>query len=185
MARRPITPPLQSQPSHGEIVRHFILHKRGKLHTELARFAQQASFPRLLDEAVHARDHRGKRLSHQRRLARHVIPKAFLALKAISTQLQHSSSFDDLLHQIERALSEIPGAGDLYFYDTALRIGAFLGLYPTRVFLQTGALKGALRLSSKYRRRSTSLAEFPVAFRALAPFEMENLLCIYESVLRA
>ena len=184
MARSSITPSLQAPASHGEIVRHFILHKRHKLHDELAWFAGQASFPRALDEAVHARDPRGKRLSHQRRLVRHVIPAAFPALKTISTQLRHSASFDNLLSQIEQALSGIPGAGDLYFYDTALRLGSFLGLYPTRVFLQTGALKGALRLSRRYRNRSISLAEFPVAFRALAPFEMENLLCSYESVLR-
>lgn len=184
MAQRPISPPLRSPASHAEIVRHFILHKRNKLHDELDWFAGQSSFSKALDEAVHARDRRGKRLSHQRRLVRHVIPAAFPHLQKVSTQLRHSASFDDLLLHIEKALSGIPRAGDLYFYDTALRLGAFLGLYPTRVFLQTGARRGALRLSRKHQNRSVPLAEFPVDFRALAPFEMENLLCIYRSVLR-
>ena len=179
MTRRPISPPLQTPASHGEIVRHYILHKRSRLHDELAWFAGQPSFPRALDEAVHARDRRGRRLSHQRRLVRHVIPAAFPLLQAISTQLQQSASFDDLMAQVERALSGIPRAGDLYYYDTALSLGAFLGLYPTRVFLQTGARQGALCLSRSHRNRSVLLATFPIAFRALAPFEMENLLCIY------
>jgi hypothetical protein len=177
------SPPLPSPVSHYEIVRHFILHKRNKLHDELAWFASQPSFARALDEAVHARDKHGKRLSHQRRLVRHVIPAAFSLLQAQTHQLEQSNSFDALLAQIELALSGVPHAGDLYFYDTALRLGAFLGLYPTRVFLQTGARKGALRLSSAYQNRSIPLSNFPEPFHALAPFEMENLLCSYESVL--
>jgi hypothetical protein len=158
-------------------VRHYARYHRPRLHAELEWFVTQPSFDALLDEAVHARDNRGKRLSHQRRLAKGVIPDAYVAITGIRANLRAASDFDEIYDAIDSACGGIPGSGDLYVYDTALRIGAHFHLYPTRVFLQTGALDGAKRISRKYKARSVPLADFPEAYHALAPFEMENLLC--------
>lgn len=79
----------------------------------------------------------------------------------------------------EPILQIVPGAGCLYRYDTSLRMGAYLGLYPTRVFLQAGAYAGARRISGEFGDGPVPLARFPEAFHALAPFEVVNLLCIY------
>lgn len=184
MSKKPILPPLSEPASHTDVVRHFIRHRRELLHEELDWFAKQPSFARALDEAAHARDQCGKRLDHQRRLLRHVIPASYPLLQAQARQLDLSQSFDDLLLQVERALAGVYRAGDLYFYDTALRLGAYLGFHPTRVFLQTGSLTGARKLSRVSRARSLPLSAFPEPFHALAPFEMENVLCLYKAVLR-
>jgi hypothetical protein len=152
-------------------------------HQELDWFAAQPSFNDVLIQAVHASDRRGKRLSHQRRLLRHVIPAAYSLLTTIRTSLESAATFDDLFALVDGALGSIPGSGDLYSYDTALRIGAYMRLYPTRVFLQTGALEGARKISTSYRSRSVPLSKFPEPYHALAPFEMENLLCVAKSAL--
>lgn len=183
MATRHRIPPFRSSWSHTEFVQHFIRHRRALLHQELEWFASQPSFDDVLFEAVHARDRRGKRLSHQRRLLRDVIPTAYKLLGTIRASLQSASTFDDLFALIDGALGSIPGSGDLYAYDTALRIGAYMRLYPTRVFLQTGALDGARKISTSYKSRSVPLAKFPEPYHSLAPFEMENLLCVAKSAL--
>jgi hypothetical protein len=183
MTSKIIFPPLPQPASHTDVVRHFIKHRRAELHEELEWFAGQCTFAQALDEAAHARDKRGKRLHHQRRLLMHVIPQSHLLIQARAQQLGRSQSFDDLLSQIEQILSVVNHAGDLYFYDTALRIGTYLGLHPTCVFLQTGARTGAKKLSLGHKTRSLPLSAFPEPFHALAPFEMENVLCIYKQVL--
>lgn len=177
MATRVVYPPLPPGSPHSEIVRHYIRFRRIKLHEELDWFASRPSFQDMLDEAVHARDKWGKRLSHQRRLLKHVIPTAYALLKAKSGRLQRAGDFDDLFGVIDGTLGPIPNSGDLYAYDIALRIGAYLMLYPTRVYLQTGAMTGARKISRTYRARSVPLALFPAGYHCLAPFEMENLLC--------
>lgn len=165
------------------MVRHFINYRREALHEEFEWFAGQSSFVQALTEAAHARNKCGKRLRHQRRLRKHVIPEAYPLLLAQASQLERSQSFDDLLSKIETVLANVSGAGDLYLYDTALRIGTYLGLQPSRVFLQTGARAGAKKLSLGHQKRSLPLSAFPEPFQALEPFEMENVLCIYKDVL--
>jgi hypothetical protein len=184
MATKITFPPLPPTATHTDIVRHYLRFRRAVIHAELEWFASRPTFDVLLDEAVHARDQWGKRLRHQRRLCKHVIPTAYQTLKSHRSALQRAPTFDGLFKLIDDALGPIPSSGDLYSYDTALRIGAFLRLYPTRVFLQTGALTGARNLSRAYSTRSIPLSQFPVQFHVLAPFEMENLLCCYKSNLR-
>lgn len=101
------SPPLPSPVTHNDIVHHFIHHKRKNLHDEFAWFANQPSFARALDEATHARNSRGKRLSHQCLLPRHVIPTSFPLLQAQSRQLERSGSFDELFDHVELTLSGI------------------------------------------------------------------------------
>lgn len=184
MPRTPKFPPLPVGATQTDIVRHYLRFRRPILHEELQWFAGQSSFALLLDEAVHARDKWGKRLSHQRRLVKHVIPTAYKLLTARESALQKAASFAELFDLVDSTLGAIPRSGDLYAYDTALRVGAWLRLYPTTVFLQTGALAGAKKLSCSLKARSVPLAHFPEPFHALAPFEVENLLCCYKAVLR-
>ena len=168
---------------HKDIVKHYVLFRRPILHKELEWFSQKESFSLALKEAVCAKDQWGKRLSHQRRLLQHVIPDSLELLQSEAKGLKNSKTFDELFGKIETALNTVFSAGDLYKYDTALRLGAFLGIYPTRVFLQTGALSGAKKLSRSLNQRSMPLTFFPEPFHSIAPFEMENLLCCYKEEL--
>ena len=52
-------------------------------------------------------------------------------------------SFDKLQDLIKETMKDILGIGDLYCYDTTLRIGAKLRLHPQTVLLHAGTRKGA------------------------------------------
>lgn len=184
MATQIATPRVHAGADYTAIVQHYILHQRAKLHNELHYFSSQPSLDLAIHEAVRAVDHRGKRLSHQRRLHTHVIPMSLPLMAAAKKLIARSNTFDELMSTVENILNAVPRAGDLYRYDTSLRIGSYLGLYPTRVFLQTGAYDGARKISKDFRERSVSLAQFPAPFHALAPFELENLLCVYKDNLQ-
>jgi hypothetical protein len=61
----------------------------------------------------------------------------------------------------------IPGIGELAVYDTALRIGARLGLEPAKVYLHAGTRAGAKALGLAYGGRTIELAELPADYGPL------------------
>lgn len=91
----------------------------------------------------------------------------------------------DLIYSLTKS---ILGAGKLTIYDIALRIGAFLKLYPTEVYLHAGALVGAnkigvyLEKGSKTVDKSIFVAIDP-SFEKLDCKQIENFLCIYKNLL--
>ncbi len=80
----------------------------------------------------------------------------------------------------QAAVNQMHFAGRLPVYDVALRIGAFLKVLPERVYLQSGARKGARALGLDATQRSLPMSAFPPAFHRLEPWEVEDVLCIYK-----
>jgi hypothetical protein len=64
-------------------------------------------------------------------------------------------------------------------YDTALRIGARLGLSPQQVYLHAGTRHGPEALGFDRGRSSISLDEVPPPMNGLTAEEAEDVLCIY------
>jgi hypothetical protein len=115
------------------------------------------------------------------------IPRA--AKEAASERLKRLdvvgvSEFDELFRRIEGCIGSIYGIGALTIYDVCLRIGALLGVPPTRIYLQRGSLEGAQALGIDIRERSLPLDAFPAEFRRLHAWEIENCLCLYKADLR-
>ena len=81
---------------------------------------------------------------------------------------------------VKTKLHPIVGMGELTIYDTALRIGAKLGLEPHLVFLHAGTRIGARRLGIDLSRPYVALADLPATLRILKPREIEDVLCIYK-----
>ena len=65
-------------------------------------------------------------------------------------------------------------------YDTALRIGAKLGVEPKTVYLHRGTRSGAKALGIETNRPFIEVHEFPRQLRSLRPRELEDCLCIYK-----
>ena len=65
-------------------------------------------------------------------------------------------------------------------YDTVLRIGAKLDLFPDRVYLHCGTREGARALGLKWRDPWLKVDELPRELRRLKPHEIEDFLCIYK-----
>jgi hypothetical protein len=136
------------------------------------------SFDEVIAHAGLARMPDGKRWAHQRRIPAAVLEGATRRLRG--AELESAHSFDDLIQRLNRAVRQIRGIGELYVYDTALRIGAHLGLLPREVYLHAGARTGARALGLDHRAESVPVGQLPVELRRLKPHEIEDVLCIYK-----
>jgi hypothetical protein len=133
-----------------------------------------------IHNAVLATDERGKRFGHQCRIPASALRRAKAVLGARISEVKNTRSFHELHSFLKRGLGDVRGLGELYFYDTALRLGAFLGFAPEFVYLHRGTRAGAralgLDVSSEYIR----LGQLPAPIRGLQAHEAEDFLCIYK-----
>ncbi|GAB4377368.1 MAG: hypothetical protein Kow00121_26600 [Elainellaceae cyanobacterium] len=166
------------------IVRTYIQNVRPYAQTELNWFRQQPSLESAIEKAAFAVNSQGKRHPHQRRLKKSTLEEAHQTLLSNIKEIQHCKSFDDLFTLVEMLLNPIVGAGELYTYDTALRIGAKLNLLPTAVYLHAGTRNGAKTLGFNSRTKMIEMAALPSELQQLEPYEVEDILCIFKDNFR-
>jgi hypothetical protein len=167
-----------------DITRHYIKHFRPKKQSELDWFKNQPTLGSAIIFAALAQDCRGKRFRHQTRIKKTVLEQAKERLLSLSNEIRDCRNFDELLMLIESNLDDIRGVGELYFYDTALRISAKPNLLPEKVYLHAGTRGGARILGYNPKKRFLELSVLPNEFQVLVPHEVEDVLCIYKDALR-
>lgn len=165
------------------IIRSYITSDKHRLDKLLRFYSERPTIDDAIRTAAMGLDEQRKRHPHQRRLKREALLAAQVALLAAASSLESVKSFDSLFEWVESATANIKGLGDLYSYDTALRIGARLKLEPAAVYLHAGARKGATRLGVHTRHRKMPSTSFPSELVRLSPRDIENLLCIYKDKL--
>ena len=109
-----------------------------------------------------------------------------LLMKIDEQRYSSKSSFEELYTLIE-SNSNVSGFGPLCIYDTALRLGAVLGLAPEKVYLHRGARTGAIYvgiISEGSKAGHISISRMPDIFHQLEPMHIENFLCIYKDKLK-
>jgi len=163
------------------IISDYIARHRQNAERELRYFRIQRTLEKAVSLAAQAKKPNGKRFSHQRRLPNSVLRKVERKLIGAVPLLHRTRSFDELHALVDETIRPIFGVGELMVYDTALRIGARLGLEPEEVFLHSGTRVGARKLGLDGRRRSLPLAAFPAQLRRLPAREIEDVLCIYKN----
>ena len=159
------------------IVAHYLANYRDNADRELHFYRRQRTIETALEHAALAQLPSGKRAHHQRRLSRSTLKAAWNALK--KCDLRRCRDFHDVLCLVDNTVRPIKGIGELYIYDTSLRIGAFLRLSPDRVYLHAGTRIGARALgltSGDY----ILCSDLPNAFTVLKPHQIEDCLCIYK-----
>jgi hypothetical protein len=166
------------------LVRTYILRIRPRALAEIDWFARQPSFHAAIETAALAVNSRRKRYSHQRRLTKLALERARGALSKRARAMEEADDFSELFDLIDAALEPIPGLGELYVYDTALRIGAKLNLFPEKVYLHAGTRLGARALGLRVAA-TLDVSELPKEFRRLKPHEIEDVLCIFNEALKA
>lgn len=166
------------------IVRHYIRNFRPRSERELGHFRNQPSLSESISRAALAKDSREKRFKHQRRIPAKTLQAWAEALHRKSSQIQLCRTFEQLFKTIENECRKLWGIGELCVYDTALRIGAYLGLEPNEVFLHSGTRVGAKALGLDGARRTVPVGELPNALQQLKPREIEDCLCIYKDHLK-
>lgn len=150
------------------------------LHAE-KKYYEDCSFEDAIKNAAKGRNHNGKMHSHQYRIGRIRGEKASLEIGEYKEEVDACVSFEQIFSITEQIKNKVYGLGNLWSYDTALRIGFNKGIYPNEVYIQAGVVKGVkLIFGFKPKGRSLSIHIFPEQIRSkLKPYEMENFLCIY------
>jgi hypothetical protein len=120
----------------------------------------------------------GRRHPHQRRLRQITLDKGTASLLRSKAAIGKAKDFHELHSLIDRLLAPIDGIGELYVYDTALRLGASLGMLPARVYLHRGTRLGARALGFE-GKDVLEMRELPKPLRRLRAYEVEDFLCIY------
>ena len=122
----------------------------------------------------------GKIHGHQRRVGRKILTKTSKKLLRHTDELGACETFDDLLNCVEDKTQRIERFGELAVYDTSLRVGAHLGLWPELVYLHAGTKKGCKALGVDASNGIIEMGDLPKPIRTLAPYQTEDFLCIFK-----
>jgi hypothetical protein len=162
------------------IVRLYIHHFRPAAERELVYYQRLRTDRDAVSRAARCALPSGQRHPHQYRIPGRALADAEKRLLANIDVIRACKSYDDLHDLVEHLAGAISGIGELATYDIALRIGARIGVAPTRVYLHSGTRVGARALGLGQGRRTLEVSELPAAFRRLAPREIEDALCIFK-----
>lgn len=153
-----------------------------ELH-ELARFFKSLSFTAAIEYAASGVSPHRKIHPHQRRIGVKQLRKSTAILKKHIPVIRKAKSFADLFVITETIRLYMKGLGDLWSYDTALRMAFNRGktFYPRAVFIQEGSMKSVKKIFSNIliKGRVLPMKLFPKEMRVLKPFEAENFLTVW------
>lgn len=163
------------------LLRYYDANGRKRARAELEWFRSQASLEAAVRFAAVATDERGKRYSHQRRISGASLDEGGRRLASRIAAIRKTHDFDKLFRLISDAVDGVRGLGELWRYDTALRIGVKLDVLPELVYLHAGTRVGAARIGLDARAKTLKPETLPEALRGLPPHEVEDILCIYKT----
>lgn len=184
MSRKfPASQTLERQRTLRELVDEYLGRDGCMCDDEDRYYSMLPSYNYAIRSATFALTVGGKRSRHQRRIYPHTLEDAYAKLHEIRSQLKTCQTYHLLWERVCEVASPIWGLGELYVYDTSRRIGAFLGLYPKRVYLHAGTRIGAKALHLDYRRPYLEKGDLPPELRRLPAKKIEDFLCIYKAEL--
>ncbi len=170
-----------------EIVTDFRYRQKKHPEKHISNCIAQLNLSEGIEVAAKAIDKNGKINSHQRRVGRKKLENFASIIALQKSEISKAKSFDEVLDIIENVKSEYIGA--LTKYDTAVRIGARLGLYPDKIYLHAGTKVGARYLlgSAQVRgRKFIHLEDLPKEFLQfdLTASDFEDIFCNYKEAFR-
>ena len=163
-----------------KLVAHFQQQRKQTERDDVDCYRKKSSLAQAITSAARAERNDGQRHSHQWRLGDDVITKSERALQAAKASLATCKDFDALHKTVKDALALIPGAGVLFIYDTAFRLGIFLNIHPDKVYLHRGTREGAANLGLPSEKPYLEMSELLPELRIMTPADVEDFLCIYK-----
>ncbi|MDM1323470.1 hypothetical protein HXZ90_04115 [Acinetobacter pseudolwoffii] len=165
--------------SLASLVQGYKNEYRKDKNNELSYF-RNMDFDQALKKAAYAENKNGRKFSHQYRLPKQASEQAFKKFTEIKTEIKATQNFEQLYELLDSNLRSIQDIGDLFIFDTALRIGAKLNYLPKELIVQSGSKEGAKKLGLTVKNKRVSLEQLPSLIREnLEPYEIENFLCLY------
>lgn len=165
-----------------EIILHYKKHRDESPELWILHCAQQNSLEEAIYEAAIARNAEGKKNKHQWRLKNIDLEKFAVQLVDKVDELKKCATFDAILEVVEKHKTN--GIGTLTIYDTAERIGAYLKLFPNKIYLHAGTKAGAEKLlGKKLQQKFIRKEELPEVFQQnnLHCGAIEDILCMYKN----
>jgi len=145
---------------------------------------EQNSLEDAIRVAVMSKNKNGKTEFHQRRIYKNVYPNFLKNLLKIKDKIENAKNFDKLISTI--FINKPSGAGELFCYDVALRIGHKLNLLPEKIYIHAGTKIGLENLlKRKIYEKTIDKRKLPEPFCSceLTPDQLEDFLCIYKEEL--
>jgi hypothetical protein len=153
-----------------------------ELH-ELERFFKSLSFHSAIEYSASGVTPHRKIHPHQRGIGVNQLRQGALVLKKYTPAIRKAKSFADLFIITEAVRSQLRRLGDLWSYDTALRMAFNRGktFYPQAVFVQKTVKKGIKKIFHKIplRQPTLPLKIFPREIQSMKPFEIEYFLSVW------
>jgi hypothetical protein len=137
-----------------------------------------------IDLGAKARNLAKKKHGHQKRIPNSTLDSFAVAILDKLDKVENAKSFDELISVIESC--RIKGISDLAIYDTAHRIGSFLGQQPQKVYIHRGTRTGAEIFCGKIKGNCITIDKLPKPFQDsdLTAADIEDILCIYKDRLK-
>jgi hypothetical protein len=136
-----------------------------------------------IEMAATARNSANKKHYHQYRIPNATLDRFAMLLLDEAKTVRECRSFEEL-HELVSSLS-IVGISELTVYDTACRIGGFLKIYPSAVYLHRGTRAGVEQLFGRVKEDYIPVSSLPEPFRSsgLSPMDIANWFCISKNVI--
>jgi hypothetical protein len=165
------------------IIKHYHENFKEKIDLQMDFCLAQTTLNEAIVVAAKAIDATGKVHFHQRRIAKIELEKFAIRIAGKEDKILAINTFEGLYKLIDaEANREI---SELTVYDTALRIGNFLKIYPEKIYLQTGTKAGAeVLLGNLGDRRTLKIEDFPEAFQNESLKDLEEILYEYKGQLK-
>jgi hypothetical protein len=169
-----------------KLVEKYKEENKPDLHKYLNYYKDMKSIDDVIKKAACAETPYGKHV-HQRRIKNEIIEEVKSKLLNNCNRIANCNSFECIIGIVKE--NKVKGFGPLAVYDTSLRIGANLGVYPKKVYLHRGtskgykALIGIKRLENNCRTIEADKLRDCLKNRELDPYEIEDFLCIYKDCL--
>jgi hypothetical protein len=144
---------------------------------------EQKTIEEIIKIAVMSRDKSDNKHPHQWRIYNSVYDEFFQNLLSVKDKINNPKNFDELFNIIESHKSS--RVGELFCYDTALRIGHRLNKLPERIYIHAGTRIGLERfLKRKIHETTIEKQRLPEPFRSceLTPGQLEDFFCIHKDI---
>lgn len=162
------------------IISAYKILRRQNPDTWIIDCSNSKTIEQAIELAATAKNFANKKHPHQYRLPNSTLDSFAIAIIDKVDKVKKVKSFDDLILIIDSC--RVKGIADLTIYDTAKRIGSYLGLYPVKIYLHSGTRKGAEILLGKVKGKFINANQLPQPFQTatLTAAEIEDILCIYK-----
>lgn len=201
-----VNPPKEPMTSLEAMVRDFTWRFPRDRRDMVLVFCQEAEWLSIaINRACASRDSNGKMHNHQTRVPKNAKIKFADELLADQAVIQQDiddawstkkDAFDALHDRLAKIGAKVPGVGPVYLYDVATRVGAYLNVAPTSLYLHAGVWQGWLALCTATMASPPSAAlrrhwktkgrikqkRLPEEFKDMTADEVEDFLCTYRTV---